>query len=166
MTLLAIDPGRSVKPSIGFAVFGWEWVRIIGPDVIPRREKWWSEWSRGEVTWDELCLKLNDSEHGNLRFGLDSIEEVVVENFINNPTSRGGQTNGASEVIGAVEYACARTGTLFTRQPNTILPVAKLHAGYTQKLKHLPHQDAAFLHGYYYLVERGIFTSKGLEATI
>jgi hypothetical protein len=94
------------------------------------------------------------------------IHEVVIENFINNPKSRGGQTNGTSEVIGAVEILATQAGVPFTRQPNTILPVAKLHAGYVDRLTHLPHQDAAFLHGHHYLIEKGVLKPVGLKATI
>ena len=164
MTLLAIDPGRSkLLPSIGWATF-----REDG-----------SEYRRGELTWDLLCRALwvrgfddeDDYGHAQLWFspsvyGGYRIHEIAIENFINNPTSRGGQTNGTSEVIGAVEILAAQAGVPFTRQPNTILPIAKLQAGYTQKLKHLPHQDAAYLHGYYYLVGKGVLVSKGLESTL
>ena len=154
MTLLAIDPGRSkLLPSIGYALFN-SWAGG-------------KEDERGEMTWHGLCEWLRLDNTGGLWFREEFfIEEVVIENFINSPKSRGGQTNGTSEVIGAVEILAAQAGVPFTRQPNTILPVAKLHAGYTQKLKHLPHQDAAFLHGYYYLVGKGVLVSKGLEDSL
>ena len=158
MTLLAIDPGRSVKASIGWALFG-----ANGPTD-------WREIDRGELTWAELCryLRLHDIDwvDPGLAFKEWFITEVVIENFVNNTRSRGGQTNGTSEVIGAVEILATQAGVSFTRQPNTILPVAKLHAGYEQTLKHLPHQDAAFLHGYYYLVSKGRLQPKGLESTM
>ena len=161
MTLLAIDPGRSVKEaSIGYCIFGTN-----GP-------KDWREIERGSLMWDDFVKKLVVRDEGPnvvtpwLAFDDYYIEEVVIENFINNTRSRGGQTNGTSEVIGAVEYACIKGDTPFKRQPNTILPVAKLHAGYEQTLKHLPHQDAAFLHGFYYLVGKGRLTPKGLESTM
>lgn len=157
MTLLAIDPGRSVKEaSIGYCVFQ----DVSGHGDIREME-------RGEIAWHGLVHLLRPYPASLLlRFKDVSISEVVVENFVNNTRSRGGQTNGPSEVIGAIEYAAALCGTPFTRQPNTILPVAKLHAGYEQKLKHLPHQDAAFLHGYYYLVSKGLLTPKGLASTL
>ena len=159
MTLLAIDPGRSkLLPSIGYALF-----TDAGAEI-----------ERGELTWDGLwqSLWLYAGRGSGLSFTLlgplrhFSIKAVVIENFINNPKSRGGQTNGTSEVIGAVEFLCAQGDVPFTRQPNTVLPVAKLHAGYVDRRKHLPHQDAAYLHGYYYLVGKGVLVSKGLEATL
>ena len=158
MTLLAIDPGRAVKASIGWALF------FI--DHIDQG----SGWVSGEMTWQELCANL-EREAGTLWFQTPEgkmviVHEVVIENFVNNTRSRGGQTNGTSEVIGAVEILATQAGVPFTRQPNTILPVAKLHAGYEQKLKHLPHQDAAYLHGYYYLVSKGALQPKGLSSTV
>ena len=153
MTLLAIDPGRAVKASIGYAVF----------DTYRDGELW----ENGSLTWDELCLGFRIGDrYGAATFQGIEITEVVIENFVNNTRSRGGQTNGTSEVIGAVEYVCFRSSVQFTRQPNTILPVAKLQAGYVDHLKHLPHQDAAYLHGYYYLVGKGVLEEKGLRSTI
>jgi hypothetical protein len=159
MTLLAIDPGRSVKPSIGYALFN---PRMGRGELL----------EKGELTWEQLCKLLfvrDDCDAGSLALDFDqgwNITEVVIENFINNPRSRGGQTNGTSEVIGAVEILATQAGVPFTRQPNTILPVAKLQAGYVDTHEHLPHQDAAFLHGYYYLVGKGILKSKGLSGTL
>lgn len=153
MTLLAIDPGRSVKPSIGYAIY---------TDGA-------GEWICGEVTWEDMIdrVTLWPTHPGMFQFtshqGTWTIHEVVIENFINNPRSRGGQTNGTSECIGAVETLCRISEVPLTRQPNTILPVAKLQAGYVDTHKHLPHQDAAFLHGYYYLVGKGVLKSKGIS---
>jgi hypothetical protein len=39
-------------------------------------------------------------------------------------------------------------------------------AGYTQTLKHLPHADAAYVHGYSDFVERGIRPALGVGATL
>ena len=158
MILLAIDPGRAVKASIGYALFA------------PNGSTDWREFDRGEITWDELCqwLRIYDIDwtYPGLDFKEWFVTEIVIEDFVNNTKSRGGQRNGTSEVIGAVEILATQAGVPFTRQPNTILPVAKLHAGYEQTLKHLPHQDAAFLHGYYYLVSKGRLQPKGLESTM
>ena len=157
MTLLAIDPGRSkLLPSIGYALF-----TDAGAEI-----------ERGEITWGQLCTSYTFNEWGDSQLVFDdskrsrTVHEVVVENFINNTRSRGGQTNGTSEVIGALEILATQAAVPFTRQPNTILPVAKLHAGYVDRRKHLPHQDAAYLHGYYYLVGKGVLVSKGLENSL
>ena len=157
MTLLAIDPGRSkLLPSIGYALF-----TDAGAEI-----------ERGEITWGQLCTSYTFNEWGDSQLVFDdskrsrTVHEVVVENFINNTRSRGGQTNGTSEVIGALEILATQAAVPFTRQPNTILPVAKLHAGYVDRRKHLPHQDAAYLHGYYYLVGKGVLVSKGLEDSL
>lgn len=159
MTLLAIDPGRSYKGEKTIGISLW-W------------DNSWSETMREAVSFETLVSRLeirNDGVYATtpwLGYGDYCVHEVVIEDFINNEKSRGGQRNGTSECIGAVEFACAKAGVPFTRQSNTLLPVAKLHAGYEQKLKHLPHQDSAYLHGYEYLVSKGVLKPVGLEATL
>lgn len=172
-TLLAIDPGRSYKgdASIGWCLFSEEEGGETG------RIKW-QEQARGSVSYEELWKRFRvfpsfDWE-GVLRknplvltFDDWTVDEVVCEDFVNDPQSaRGGQRNGTSECIGAIELACLLTKTTFTRQKSDRLGPAKLHAGYVQKLKHLPHQDSAFLHGYYYLVSKGVLQAAGLQDTM
>lgn len=147
MTLLAIDPGRSFKgdKSIGYALFTHDG----------------EELERGQLSYDELSALMepfctygaHDLYYGNIMIGA-----VVVEDFVNNSKSRGGQRNGTSECIGMIEFACRITQTPFTRQPPAALGAAKLHApeGSYKKLQHLRHEDAAFLHGYEYLVKKGV----------
>lgn len=141
MTLLAIDPGRSAKgeASIGYAIFTDK-----GEEV-----------EREQVNYEDLRKHLRISRP--LEFYGFPINEVVCEDFVNNDRSRGGQTNGTSECIGMVEYACYLTGTPFTRQSPAVLAAAKLHApaGSYRPLKHLRHEDSAFLHGFEFLVRRG-----------
>lgn len=151
MPLLAIDPGRSFKgeKTIGYALF---------------QDRDGKEIERGALSWDLLVKRLN--VFGYLDFDGYVISQVVIEDFINNEKSRGGQRNGTSECIGAVEFACIKAGAPFTRQRPSILPVAMRHAGYVQKLKHLPHQDSAYLHGYYRLVQLGVLHPKGLAGTL
>ena len=163
MTLLAIDPGRSFKgeKTIGYCLFSEEGLEI----------------DRGSMTFDQLignCLYLGYHEgefflrwfRGQRWAG--GIAEVVIENYVNNPQSKGGQLNGTSECVGAVEALCLLSGTPFTRQAPAKLGPAKLHApeGSWKKLKHLRHEDSAFLHGYEYLVGKGVLQSAGLTATL
>ena len=158
MVLLAIDPGRSLKEekTIGVCLF-----RRNGAEIL-----------RTAVSFESLISLLEIRGGGPSSvspwLGYDSypVDEVVIEDFVNNEKSRGGQRNGTSECIGAVEFACIKTNTPFIRQKPSILPVAMRHAGYVQKLKHLPHQDSAYLHGYYYLTAKGILHPKGLTATL
>lgn len=176
MTLLAIDPGRSYKGerTIGWALFSREEVGETG------REEW-QEMQRGSQSWEELCRNLKVFEHrdwngigigiGTDEYGLQfadwEIDEVVIEDFVNDPKSaRGGQRNGTSECIGAVEILAIQAGVPFTRQRSAILGTAKLLADYQGKAKHLPHQDSAYLHGYYYLVQKGVLSSKGVQGTL
>lgn len=163
MTLLAIDPGRSAKgeKSIGAAVFGREEIGETGREA-------WQELERLSLSFEELLEQLRDSILTDWHDGKPTgerwlllgdwvIDAVVVEDFINNAQSKGGQHNGTSECIGAIEMICHLTKTPFYRQRPDALGPAKLHApeGSYKKLKHLRHEDSAFLHGYEFLVRRG-----------
>ena len=152
MALLSIDPGRSYKgePTIGYCLFTDE-----GEEI-----------ERGEVTFEYLIRQLDMGNNALVLWYIE-IRTVVIEDFVNDPKSaRGGQRNGTSECIGAVEALCMKSNTKFVRQRSDTLGPAKLHAGYEQKLKHLPHQDSAFLHGHEYLVRQGVLSVKGLDATV
>lgn len=153
MTLLSIDPGRSYK---GEASIGW----AVYTDGA-------GEWFRGYMSWEEIKYRfsLQFARDGQpwLRFDTQGtgnwlISQIVIEDFVNDPKSaRGGQRNGTSECIGAVEILAEMTDTPFTRQRSDTLYAAKMHApeGSWKKLKHLRHEDSAFLHGYEFLVRRG-----------
>lgn len=171
MTLLAIDPGRSftgtgkARQSIGWSVF-----RDDG-----------TEFTRGYLSFEDLCRSLlvrgldDEDDFGQaelwfspVRFGGYRVHEIVIEDFVNDPQSaRGGQRNGTSECIGAVEILAVQAGVPFTRQRSDVLTAAKLHApkGSFKDLKHLHHEDSAFLHGHEYLVRKGVI-EVDLSATM
>mgnify|MGYP003602898264 CR=1 FL=1 len=150
MTLLSIDPGRSAKgeKSIGVALFSTDW---------ELRGLRWGVDKRLSLTYEGLRASFDIRTEPWLVFMGVVIDEVVIENFVNNDRSRGGQTNGTSECIGMVETFCWLTSTPFIRQEPAALAPAKLHApkGSFKDLKHLRHEDSAFLHGYEFLVRRG-----------
>lgn len=150
MTVLSVDPGRGEKPSIGYCLFSND-----GNEV-----------SRGELDWeglvDRYCLV-----DGYLYFFDYLVLRVVCEDFVNDPrVKRGGQRNGASEVIGALEFLADQAEIPFIRRDRSTLTAAKLHAGYTQTKAHLPHADAAYVHGYSDFVMRGICPALGVDATL
>ena len=164
MTLLAIDPGRSftgtgkARQSIGYSLFDGE-----GKEI-----------ERGSLSFEELCSSLTlwaDPHEGTKYLDLDqgwTVHEIVIEDFVNDPKSaRGGQRNGTSECIGAVEILAVQAGVPFTRQRSDVLPAAKLHApeGSFKDLKHLRHEDSAFLHGREYLIRKGVI-EVDLSATM
>lgn len=161
MTLLAIDPGRSYKgeDTIGWSVF-----------LADGRER-----KRDRMSWEQLIqfLRLGRGGTGLLfvpgPYLVYEISEVVCEDFVNDPKSaRGGQHNGTSECIGAIELACAWAAVPFHRQRSEALGPAKLHApkGSWADLKHLRHEDAAYLHGYEFLVRQGRLQPAGLADTL
>jgi hypothetical protein len=154
MTVLSIDPGRSAKPSIGWCLF----------------EKDGTEIARGEMDWKGLVQSFGYLVYylgGDLTFKDRVLTRIVIEDFVNDPrVKRGGQRNGASEVIGAVEILADMNHIEFVRRDRSTLTAAKMHAGYTQTLKHLPHADAAYVHGYSDFVERGIRPALGVGATL
>ena len=138
MFTLAIDPGGSTtKASIGFAVFKGEELE-----------------EKGTLTKAQLFDMMKTAGAAN-----SGKLQVVIENFVNNERSRGGQTNGTSEIVGSVEYACWLAGIPFYRQNPRILAVAKIQNQYTMPInprtkkpvKHLPDEDSAMLHGLYFL---------------
>ena len=159
MTLLAIDPGRSftgtgkARQSIGFALF----------------DRAGNEIRRGALSFEELAQTLTyQLNEGFLWWDFEAIHEIVIEDFVNDPKSaRGGQRNGTSECIGAVEILAVQAGVPFTRQRSDVLPAAKLHApkGSFKDLKHLRHEDSAFLHGREYLIRKGVI-EVDLSATM
>lgn len=168
MTLLAIDPGRSFKGEASIGVSLWETNRALD----------WGEIERRSLTFEEFSEKLSldwIEDHRfctppcpdfSLSFDGWYLSDVVIEDYVNNAQSKGGQRNGTSECIGAVEFACIKTNTPFIRQPPSALGPAKIHAGYDQKVKHLPHQDSAYLHGFEYLVRKGLVAPVNLAATM
>ena len=140
MFTLAIDPGGSTtKASIGYALFDEEG-GLMGKGVFTKKE---------------LYAHLENLPALVALSGW----QVVVENFVNNEKSRGGQTNGTSEIIGAVEFACHLNSVPLYRQSPRILSVAKIQNQYKlpinprtkQPVKHLPDEDSAMLHGLYFL---------------
>ena len=156
MTLLAIDPGRGVKPTIGYCLFNMK----TGEEI-----------ERGELDWQGLVNAMFASREG-LYFYVSTtksyiVNTIVIEDFVNDPrVHRGGQRNGTSEVIGAVEFTAAQCYVPFYRQDRSMLNAAKLHAQYTDTHKHLPHKDAAYLHGYHWLVGQGIVNAVGIDGTM
>lgn len=149
-TLLAIDPGRSAKgeATIGYAVFDKEFSSY-----------------RGQCTYGELTTMMEFLSTGSVvqiprrdgSIAFTYVDEIVIEDFVNNDRSRGGQHNGTSECIGMVEFAAGLLGIPFTRQSPSVLSAAKLHAvkGSYKELAHLRHEDSAYLHGLEYLIRQG-----------
>jgi len=152
MTVLSIDPGRSEKPTIGYCVFTDK-----GEEI-----------ERGELDWRGLVATYGyDPETMTLFFRGYPVYRVVCEDFVNDPrVKRGGQRNGASEVIGAIEFVADSASVSFVRRDRSTLHAAMKHAGYTQTKAHLPHQDSAYVHGYSDFVMRGILPVVGIADTM
>lgn len=159
--ILSIDGGKR----IGWALFtmqGEDHSRgVIHADAFFDRFKTPFEIHKNFYTDYQPIINFNPE-------GIDSpggfwIEQLVVEGIRHNPDiNQGGSQRWESQVEGAIRLLGALSLTPVEIQPPNILPVAMLHNGYekpvtrTGKPKHLPDQDAAWLHGRYFLTARGI----------
>ena len=154
MTLLAIDPGKR----IGYALF-----TDAGEDIergVIQFDDWFSEPYRAVE-----IVNLLPTRKPNLLFKerCYEITQLVVEGFRHDPDiPQGGSLHEASQIVGSVKTLAAVTNTPIAVQYSRILPVAMMHAGYeppktrTGNKKHLPDEDSAWLHGRYWLTERGV----------
>ena len=152
MTLLAIDPGKNV---------GWSlW---LGDPFI--------EYSRGVFDFEHIHYRF-DLYSGKLWFRAGDrffqVDEIVVENYIGRPGQKnGGQRFWGPESLAKVEMYGELAHLPVTRQrPVDALEPAIMHSGYKRTAKHLPDQDSAYLHGFYYLETKGLISPVGLEATL
>lgn len=143
--ILAIDGGKSV----GWAVFA-----LDGEEV-----------SRGTMPQERFFAEgvFSLDDWGTLWFESFDISQLVVEGIRHNPDiKQGGSQRWESQVEGAVRMLGAVTGIPVEVQPASILGAAKRQNGYvmpttkTGNVKHLPDDDAAWLHGRYFLVAKGI----------
>lgn len=149
MTILAIDGGKRV----GYALFTDK-----GDDI-----------ERGVILIEHFFNWFWLDYDGELMFSVPGdgpshhILDIVVEGIRHNPMiSQGGSQRWESQVEGAMRMLGAVSDAEVTVQPANILPVAMIQNQYpkpvtrTGKPKHLPDQDAAWLHGRYFLVAKGI----------
>jgi len=149
VTILAIDGGKNV----GYALF-----TETGEDI-----------ERGVISHETFfsgkAWSISDYVTGGkpIFVGAWYIHTPVVEGIRHNPMiSQGGSQRWESQVEGAMRMLGALTDVPVEVQPASILPVAMIQNQYpkpvtrTGKPKHLPDQDAAWLHGRYFLVAKGI----------
>ena len=104
------------------------------------------------------------------------ISKVIIEAFYLDPNiSQGGSQGGAQKVVGITEYLCRQAGVDLVKQRSAILRSTAILAGYewpttrTGKPKHLPDDDAAWLHGIHYFVGNHVIetpTHEALKATL
>lgn len=151
MTLLAIDPGKNV---------GWAVFRDDG-----------SEYTRGVLDLDNGLERALDLRFDFLElwfvpamYGGYLIDEIVCESYLGRPNQKnGGQRFWGPEALATVRTYAHLAGVPFHLQAPAVLPVAKAHAGYVQTVKHLPDQDSAYLHGFEFLVGRGVLQPVPLD---
>lgn len=157
MTLLAIDPGKNV----GWALFddsGVEMGRgVLDLDTQLDNAFWFldTDGSGGveSLMWD-----------GVDPYKSSRITEIVCESYLGRPNQKnGGQRFWGPEALATVRTYAHLARVPFHLQAPTVLPVAKAHAGYVQTVKHLPDQDSAYLHGFEFLVARGVLQPVPLD---
>jgi hypothetical protein len=102
------------------------------------------------IDFDTLCDYLEGSE----------IVQLVVEGFVSDGhTKQGGSRQPASQTIGAIRAIARRRGIPIKTQSNGALKPAAMHSGISIPVKgHIPDDDAAQLHGFYW------FESQGMRA--
>ncbi len=131
--LLSVDPGDTV----GVAV----WDTSKGQEALIEN---WKTDRKGFEYW--------------LRNTRYDIGHVVIEDFrLDHRAGRQqGSKVGASLSIGAVEFYCDQRGIELTKQENRILRITALHAGVALPKGHIPDDVSAYLHGFRWLLERGV----------
>lgn len=160
MTLLAFDPGKTC----GWALFLEDGTEA-GRGVIPidkLDELFIIDYVPSWLFW---------RPDGWLQGTDRTITEIVCEDYHGRPGMRaGGQHLYGPEAKGKIELIAKIANIPFTLQrPVDVLGSkakpgpAILQSGYVQTAKHLPDQDAAYLHGFYYLVKKGVLQAKPLD---
>lgn len=155
MTLLGIDPGKTI---------GWSiWSETRGEEI-----------ARGTFDYADLgnhiCLMYGEELwffHPSLpapTIGL-AVHRLVIEDYIGRPGQKnGGQRFWGPESLAKIELLGELAGIEVKRQRAVdVLKVSALHAGYTLPKGHLPDEDSAYLHARYRLEELGVLRAKPLD---
>ena len=155
MTLLALDGGKNI---------GWALFDHAGGDIgrgVVLHEDFFAydkDWGKNHFT---VTMDFMGDMH--VSWADHDIDRIVVEGIRHNPNiAQGGSQRWESQVEGAVRILHAVTNIPITVQPPNILPVAMTLNGYEKPLtrtgnpKHLPDEDAAWLHGRYFLIADGV----------
>lgn len=151
MTILALDGGKNI---------GWALFTDTGEDIdrgVVLNDTFFSPGVRPVGVYQDY-----EGDY-SITFNGWYIDQLVVEGIRHNPMiSQGGSQRWESQVEGAVRMLGAVTGIPVEVQSASILGAAMIQNQYpkpvtrTGKPKHLPDQDAAWLHGRYFLVAKGI----------
>jgi hypothetical protein len=155
VTLLAIDPGSNI---------GWALFSLANGEEIGRGVMRFPQFAHSlHYKPQQDVAKLAFTTRSNTARPQYAVKKVVYESWYTNPDmSLGGSTGVASEVIGVLKYLCHQADITPVAQRSAILRPTSLHARYewprtkTGNEKHLPDEDAAYLHGFHYLVSNGI----------
>lgn len=156
MTILSIDPGERIGWAL-FDDFGTE----IGRGVMDFKTFSHSIHYKPQMYREHIMFMPRGIARATAALPVD---EVVYESFYHDPgVKQGGSTGPAQEVIGVVKYLCLQAGIAPTAQRSALVvgerSPAVIHTGYeyprtkTGNPKHLPDEDAAWLHGMYYLIQ-------------
>jgi hypothetical protein len=164
VTLLSIDPGKR----IGWAVFANNGTEI-GRGVLDFERFAHSLNYRPGVSYDRLIFTprgVEGKDH-HMDNGTLKIRDLTYESFYSDPgVKQGGSIGEAQEVIGVLKYLCLQAGIIPHAQRAALVvgqdsPAVRL-TGYEYPLtstgneKHLPDEDAAWLHGMYRLIDTGV----------
>ena len=89
----------------------------------------------------------------------EPVTTLVIEDYVlfaKRAVKQSGSRMKASQVIGALKLLAIRLNATVVMQPSSIMPIASKWSQIYLPANHAQsHQIAAFLHGYYWLVQQG-----------
>lgn len=128
----------------------------------------------GVVTWDKdgnvlNKAKINQATLDALLVGFEHINTIkafIIEEyrvFTSKAIAHIGSKVETARVIGQITATARRKNIEIVMQDPKILKIAAMWAQFPLPKGHLPDDDSAYLHGYYYLHRKGIISAKVLN---
>lgn len=125
----------------------------------------------GYVVWDEKAapIKLDQVSIEGLDKLFEELPDTVTTFIVEGYTVFGhvnhtGSKVVTAQVIGYIKGEARSRKITCVEQPSSILAVAQKWAGMSMKGKHsVSHWKSAYLHGYYYLHQKGLIRPRVLD---
>ncbi|SRR6266498_4990 len=124
----------------------------------------------GLCYWDQEANVLDLKIIGQKEFDYEiehipnTVKTFILEEYVPRRISHIGNRLLTAQLIGDIKGYARRHDIQIVEQPSTILSIAAMWAQVNLKSnKHLPDYISAYLHGYYYLFNKGLIKPKVLE---